>query len=200
MKENDLCTCCTPEEAFIHLSLKVLLILQFIHLSFHPCIEPSIHHRSIHLSTAALAHQHTHPQSHPVIQPTHYFLLRKQKHHLALLAKDLQSDVKLWQRRNRAGEWAEWQPEGRWRSEEEEQGGSKCQVPLGSEDGGYIYQSKQPRGAEYFTCRCRLLHYHIHQSHSVPSPPLSIQNSYNTQNGGCYKMLNWSGAQILKRK
>lgn len=81
---------------------------------------------------------------------------------------------------------------------QEAQGGSKCQVPLGSEDGSYIYQSKQPRGAEYFTCRCGLLHYHIHQSHGVPFKPLTIQNSYNMQNGGCYKMLNCGKAHILK--
>ena len=62
------------------------------------------------------------------------------------------------------------------RRKEEGEGGSKCQVPLGSDDGGYIYQSKQPRGAEYFTCRCALLHYHIHQSHIVPFQPLTIQN------------------------
>lgn len=46
-------------------------------------------------------------------------------------------------------------------------GGSKCQLPLGSGDGGYIYQSKQPRGAEYFTCRGGLLHYHVHWSYSI---------------------------------
>ena len=46
-------------------------------------------------------------------------------------------------------------------------GHSTCQVPLGSGDGGYIYQSKQPRGAEYFTCRSGLLHYHVHWSYSI---------------------------------
>lgn len=85
-----------------------------------------------------------------------------------------------------------------WRSETEGQGGSKCQVPLGSQDGGYIYQSKQPRGAEYFTCRCGLLHYHIHQSHSVPFQPFTIQNSYNMQNAGHYKMLKCSRKQIFE--
>lgn len=46
-------------------------------------------------------------------------------------------------------------------------GGSKCHLPLGSGDGGYIYQSKQPRGAGYFTCRGGLLHYQVHWSYSI---------------------------------
>lgn len=52
-------------------------------------------------------------------------------------------------------------------SEEGGRGGFKCQVPLGSDDGRYIYESIQPRGAEYFTCRSRLLHYHVHWSYSI---------------------------------
>ena len=61
--ERKLPAYCISQEAFIHLSLKVSLILQFIHLSFLPCIDPSIHHLSIHLSAAALTHPYIHPPS-----------------------------------------------------------------------------------------------------------------------------------------
>lgn len=84
-------------------------------------------------------------------------------------------------------------------SEEEGQGGSKCQIPLGSEDGGQIYQSKQPRGTECFTCRCGLSHCHICQCCSIPFQLLTIQNANNLKNSGSYKMLSCSRAQILKR-
>lgn len=58
-------------------------------------------------------------------------------------------------------------------------GGSKCQVPLGSGDGRYIYQSKQPRGAEYFTCRRGLLHYH--HPPVLPRPILTSRASKFTR-------------------
>lgn len=81
-------------------------------------------------------------------------------------------------------------------------GGSKCQVPLGSGDGGYIYQRKQPRGAEYFTCRSGLLHYHVHWSYSIYFKYSLFKIHANIQCakwwwwwwGGGYEMLKSSGA------
>lgn len=147
-----------------------------MHLASHPCIDHSIHHLSKHpsisCSTRPAIHQPT--KSNQVIHWTHWENKNSTwstSYHCNWHTTSMLVNVVKW----------------RLRTEERRQGGSKCQVPLGSEDGDYIYQSKQPRGAEYFTCRCGLLHYHIHQSHGVPVQPLTIQNSYNQQNGDAIK-------------
>lgn len=155
-------------------------------------------HRPLYSSSVHPSISRINPPIHPptkprqVIQWTHYFLLWKTKIKPPLgfrWPKTRSATSNCGNTVEHVGERAE-----RWKERWTDRGGSKCQVPLGSEDGGYIYQSKQPRGAEYFTCLCGLLHYHIHQSLSVPIQPLTIQNSYSMQNGGCYKMLNCSWA------
>lgn len=160
-------THCISEEAFIPLSPKASLIFQFIHLYIHPCIDPSIHHLSIHPSVAALIHPYIHSpkSSHSMSQLPPPVKTKTPLGFVDQKTRGATSDGKRRRARRRARPIV--MRRGRM-SEKEGQGGSKCQVPLGSGDGGYIYQSKQPGGPEYFTCRCGLLHYHVRESRSVP--------------------------------
>lgn len=145
------------------------------HPSIYPPVLSSMHRPLYSLSVLPSISCHTKPPIRPPTVSTqvsrwaYYFFSRKQNHRQPLLPS-LTQRFKPWQHHQRGG--GVWTLPGCWRrkrrSANKGQGGSKCQVPLGSDDGGYIYQSKQPRGAEYFTCRCGLLHYHIHQSHGVP--------------------------------
>lgn len=167
--------------------------LSFTYLSRYCITHPSIYspvlssmHRpfyssSVYPSISCGINPPIHPpaKSRQVIHWSHYTSSHGNKNG-TLLTEDSRGKIKLWRQRQQCSDGAETtRGIGVGGVREEGQGGSKCQVPLGSEDGGYIYQSKQPRGAEYFTCRCGLLHYHIHQSHGVPFQPLTIQNSYN---------------------
>lgn len=174
--------------------------LSFTHLLIHPsghsCFNLSIYHLSNRLSAGAQTHPPIHPpiKSRQVLQWTHYLPTMKKKKTLLVSDRRLvaQKQIVVTQ----CPCWSVGKTIGG--NEEDGRGGSKCQVPLGSEDGGNIYQSIQPRGAEYFPCRCGLLHYHIHQSRRVPLRPLAIQNSCNMQKGWCYEMLNCDRAGILK--